>query len=368
MSRSPEIPEFAEIERTYEGLTAYYRAFREGRYNLLMTIGRPGLCKSRYARHEIGDAASWVNGRNSPVCCYCDLYQVRDSKHIVVDDAEPLYQSKDGKYLLRQLTETERTKMLTWNTTTHILNHNKTPKWFRTGSKLCIICNRFVAVDELTEAMLDRGHVIYFDPSPLAVHLEVGRWLKPDNGGQIVYDYIGSVLQNVERPSVRLYVKAVERYQAGGDWQQLIEQACFDTVATVFDRLEKDEHYKTVEQKAKQFVIETSMSRSTYFNIKHRKAEQGQLKLDVPAVRLTGVAFEEAALEESSALADVLGPNNNTKEADVLSDSRTADSSSGEDGKGGDPSEHTTVQAAPKMPSAGFRPHFRSLSRRRTRT
>ncbi len=31
-----------------------------------------------------------VDKRNSPVCCYCDLYEVRDNKHIDVDDAEML--------------------------------------------------------------------------------------------------------------------------------------------------------------------------------------------------------------------------------------------------------------------------------------
>lgn len=61
--------------------------------------------------------------------------------------------------------------------------------------------------------MLDRGHLIYFDPTPLEVHTRVGDWF----WDQQIYDHIGERLHLFSESSARIYLKAWKRKQAHGN-------------------------------------------------------------------------------------------------------------------------------------------------------
>ena len=95
-----------------------------------------------------------------------------------------------------------------WASTAQGLVKAGVPQSFLTSSKVAVIANRFVFGDaEEHEAVLDRGHVIHFDPSPVEVHAKVGDWF----WCQEVYDYIGERLHMLSNVSARLYIKAWER-------------------------------------------------------------------------------------------------------------------------------------------------------------
>ncbi len=44
------------------------------------------------------------------------------------------------------------------------------------------------------EAILDRSHLVYFDPLPIEIHKDVGQWF----WGQEIYDWIGGRLDLVK--------------------------------------------------------------------------------------------------------------------------------------------------------------------------
>jgi hypothetical protein len=79
--------------------------------------------------------------------------------------------------LLRSLCEHKPQKLLQWASTTPALAKAGVPQQFSTSSKVAIIANRFVFGDaEEYEAVVDRGHLMYFDPLPFEVHKRVGKW------------------------------------------------------------------------------------------------------------------------------------------------------------------------------------------------
>jgi hypothetical protein len=158
------------------------------------------------------------------------------------------------------------------------------PQSFYTTSKIAIISNRFAfGNEEEREAVLDRGHLVLFDPSPVEIHQRVGDWF----WCQEIYDYIGDRLHMLDSPSSRMYLKAWERKQAGGDWQKLIGDVfCHNNGVLLVQALELDQECSTVDDRVRKFIEQTGLSRATYFNIKRELRENDQLttpsKLDVP--------------------------------------------------------------------------------------
>ena len=106
------------IVKTYEELAHFAQAFFSGHINLLLIVGDPGLSKSRTFKETPN--ALFLEGSNTPISIYCDVYDNRD-KVIVLDDVDGLYSDKKGVNLLKCLCQTERSKRVTWNTNTPIL-------------------------------------------------------------------------------------------------------------------------------------------------------------------------------------------------------------------------------------------------------
>jgi hypothetical protein len=303
--RNPQFPPGAEIVRTYARYDQYVRAFFEDAYHLLMIVGRPGLAKSHAFESRLGTASHLIRGWAAPLQVYMDIYRHRD-RLLVFDDAETLWKKSGGRVLLRSLSEHKPKKLMQWTSTTPELKRNSVPQSFRTASKVAIIANRFVfGKDEEFDAVLDRGHLIVFDPSALEVHLHVSTWF----WDQEIYDYVGERLHLIEHNSARMYLKAWERKKAGGDWRKLIEQAyCMDTTRRVVMALENDPALSTVADRVKKFMEQTGASRATYFNIKRELAgADGQLpfqRLEAPPrqLRAKPPEDEEEVAEEAPTL------------------------------------------------------------------
>jgi hypothetical protein len=302
--RSPKIPQGAEIARTYERYDRYVDAFFQGRYHLLVVIGRPGLTKSHGFEQRLGPTSHLIKGWTAPLQAYIETYRHRN-KLLVFDDAEVLWKRAGGRILLRSLCEHKPHKLVQWASTAPQLRRACVPQSFLTSSKVAIIANRFVFGEaEEYEAFVDRGHLLYFDPSPVEVHNRVGDWF----WDQDVYDYIGDRLHLLNAISVRLYTKAWERKQAGGDWKELIAEAyCRDGTIRFVQALETDPTCPTVEDKVRKFIDYTQRSRATYFNIKRELLESNQLqafeKLEPPRRQLQGTPPLEPDLEEEVARA-----------------------------------------------------------------
>ena len=89
--------------------------------------------------------------------------------------------------------------------------------------QMSLICNKLTPSQlEKFAAIIDRGHLVYFDPPPIEIHNETAKWF----WDQEIYDYIGDRLDLVKDLSARTYTKAYERKEAGSDWKKWIDTVC----------------------------------------------------------------------------------------------------------------------------------------------
>ena len=98
-----------------------------------------------------------------------------------------------------------------------------------------------------------------------------------------MFDFVASNLHLVERPSMRMYLKAWERKDAGLDWKSYLHSVWVRGATGVVARLMHDESHRTEEERVAAFVDETGLCRATYYNHKKKLAKPGEL---VPAIKL----------------------------------------------------------------------------------
>ena len=306
--RSPEVPPGAVAIRTYYELNQEAEAFFGDHYSELVIIGRPGIGKSEAFRThcmEHPDQCHYLEGKITPLACFMEAYEHRH-KLIVLDDAEGLWQQgDDGKRLLRQLTETRLYKELKWNTTTSVLKNEKVPRSFHTTSRVAIIMNRFVAEGKngnFYDAIRDRGHLFYFDPTVLDVHTYAASWFHD----QEIHDHVGQHLDVVKNLSNRTYNALAEKKSAGHDWKAyFLERWCYDGIITAVQSLEADRRFPSIEAKVVEFTRLNLGSRMTYFRYKRDLANQGQLAAKAPVIPVMGrqpEPLDRAALLAEAAL------------------------------------------------------------------
>src|SRR5262249_30208156 len=154
--------------------------------NLLTIIGGPGLGKSRLFQDAVGPDACLISGSSTAFGLYCTAFEHRH-RHLLLDDVDNFFRDRVAVQLLKSLCQTDDVKALCWNSAAPTLKCRGVPRKYTTRSKVAVLTNDWPTSDANLAALLDRGHVILFEPSPLEVHLKVAEWF-PD---QQVYDFIG---------------------------------------------------------------------------------------------------------------------------------------------------------------------------------
>jgi hypothetical protein len=299
--RSPTVPPEAEVVRTFAEYRKLVVAFFAGFFHLLIILGRPGLGKSHMFEERLDpNRAILLRGYHTPFKVYQELWMNR-GKRVIMDDAELFWEKEPGLVLVRSLTEHTSRPLIQWGSASRQLEQLDIPTSFHTTSKCALICNKLTPSQlEKFAAIIDRGHLVYFDPPPIEIHKEAANWF----WDQEIYDYIGDRLDLVKDLSARTYTKAWERKKAGGDWKKWIDTVCCHD-ATM--RLVKDLEGRTCKkmEKVKLFVKETGMSRSTYYLYREQLEKDGQLTNPPkpPKIRLTGKPPEEVDIDEEIRLA-----------------------------------------------------------------
>ncbi|WP_164102226.1 hypothetical protein [Candidatus Laterigemmans baculatus] len=260
-----------------------YAAFMSGYFPLLIVVGDPGRSKSWYFEQQDAESLQIIKGNASPFQTYRTLWEHRN-KLIVLDDAEVLWANLEGRRLIRQATELKSCKTIYWEKASRQLEKDGIPRSFQTKSRFCIICNRFVSSQaEDQAAILDRAHFIYFDPTNAELHKYVGSWY----WDQAIYDFIGHHLGNLQGLSVRSYVRAYHRKQAGIEWKQwVLETFALDLHIAVLQDLERREEL-TPTDRVRQFTQRTGLKKSSYYSLRKRLPTADLDHDPAPAIRLT---------------------------------------------------------------------------------
>jgi hypothetical protein len=246
---------------TYLELEKMVLAFVRGHFNLLILIGSHGLGKTRVLRQALGNSACWLAGNVSVFGLYCQLWENRDMP-LVLDDVDGLFAERDGVRLLKCLTQSEQIKSVSWHTEAPTLRREGIPHEFDTAIRVAIIANEWKVLNRNVAALEDRGHVLFFQPSPLEVHRRTATWF----WDQEIFDFIGARLHWIEDASMRHYVAAWELKQAGLDWRRLILSRCLSGRALLVAQLKGNPRYGSEAERVQAFLAAGGGSRSTYFN------------------------------------------------------------------------------------------------------
>ena len=272
--------------KTYEDLHALTQSFAQGRTNLVLLIGPPGLMKTEtITRACRGRPYLYVNGKESPAEFYRDLYDYRDAL-VILDDVEPLLENKDGQVLIRALTETQATKTISWGTRTNAV---AAPKSFTTKSRVFIVANTW-GQGGISSAIESRGLKFRFSPPWSEVYKEAGTWFHD----QEILDYVHSNLGYMTNPDVRLLKQAEEMRclgLPGHDWRDVFDRCMeMDGADREINRLLKETHL-TQQERAGTFVKNGFGDRSTFFRrLKKRRASVDQTRTSPERIVVTNVS------------------------------------------------------------------------------
>jgi len=327
MSRSPEVPSEALTIRTYAQLDAETAAFFGDHYKLFILIGRPGLGKTEAMLKYLAlnpAKSHLITGKTTPLGAYKECYDYRH-RLLIFNDAEVLWASDNGKTLMRALTEHHAEKMLQWLSSSKNLDHY--PPSFKTTSKSVFVMNRFVSSnDPFYAAILDRGHLVYFDPPPAEIHQYCAKWFHD----QEVFDFIAQHLHRVVGLTARAYNLTAEKKAAGLDWQQFFTTRFCDPGSKLWlvQKLVDDPKYPTVEDKIQEFIALEGGCKKTYYNYKAELEKNGQLRVaPPPQVECEGTAPPE--VDRMALIADLEAAKAQPAPADSPKDDSTEKKSDG---------------------------------------
>ncbi len=128
-------------------------------------------------------------------------------------------------------------------------------------------------------AMLDRGHVLVFDPSAREVHLRTAGWF----WDQEVFDFIGRSLHWADALSMRDYALGWELKRAGMDWKGwLLTRWGISGTRLLVAKLKADPSLNSEAERVRAFIAQQGGCRATYYNHARRLGRP----LELPDIRL----------------------------------------------------------------------------------
>ena len=168
--------------------------------------------------------------------------------------------------LLKCLCQTERVKRIAWTSCSSLLGDFHIPEEFDTTSRVAIIANEWRTLSENVGALQDRGHVIFFEPSPLEVHLRTADWFSD----QQIFDFVANHLHLIGKPSMRHYLRALELKNAGMDWQKGLLSQWLSGASLIAAQVLADQSFASEEERARAFEAKGGGCRATFFGWKKK--------------------------------------------------------------------------------------------------
>ncbi len=289
MTRGWEPPPGAMIARSYRELDQFVAAFADGLLNLLVILGRAGVQKSRAVKAAVGGRACWIDGSATAFGLYQQLYRHRDQA-VVIDDVDGLYADRAAVRLLKCLCQSEPRKQLGWHSAA-TGPQRQIPSSFETTSRVAILANEMRALNANVSAVLDRGHVLVFDPGPDEVHLRVAGWF----WDQEIFDFVGRLLHLARPLSMRDYALTWELKRAGMDWRSwLLTRWGIRGTRLLVARLKADPSFASEAERVRAFTQQRGGCRATYY----RHARRLGPPLPLVPIRLTNPPPHNRTLDE----------------------------------------------------------------------
>lgn len=203
---------------TYQELTRLVNYFANEGSNIIV-VGAPGLSKTTIVEKAVGDLGRKLDGNVTAFELYKLLHRHKDEL-IILDDIDSLYNNQSAVRLLKQACQTTSVKTVSWHSKAPDIGDgaDQVPATFETTSRFIIIANEWKTRNQNVGAIVDRGILLNFEPSPEEVHRYVSGWFNDDE----VLQFIGLLLPAATAVSARVYIQASHLRKAGLPWQRLI--------------------------------------------------------------------------------------------------------------------------------------------------
>lgn len=269
--------------RTYEELGKAVSSFAKGQLNLVIVIGHMGQAKTHTMKKAMGGKCLYISGgAMTAFKLYMLLYEYRDLP-VVIDDVDGLYRNQQAISVLKALCQTEKTRTVSWHSTSARLEKDEIPTEFVTSSKVCIIANRWNdGVNADVKALENRGHVIQFQPSNKDIFEEGKKWFKDKD----ILKFIEQNMPYIETLSMRDLKLAAEAKAAGMDWKTALDETLGITVFKVMSEIRKNKDKYPVKEMGiiKEWTARTGMGRDAFF--KYQKRFEAMEELQVPRLQI----------------------------------------------------------------------------------
>lgn len=259
-------PEGAGVLTTYDELRAKAAAFAAGKYILLTICGGSGIGKSTIMKKALeGQEYGLVKANAAPFGLYCMGWTFRN-KPLLIDDADQLNKSEQGKRLLKSMCDTEAWRFITWQTSTLLNKKNApAPAHYYTNSKICVLTNEWYIKngDVHSEAVGDRGMTYLFHPTALEIHRYTATWF----WDQQIFDAVARHLPYICNHSCRLYFRAWQEKNAGGNWMDVILNQIYgpDDMEYKVLALMEGAHKDDTKTMCEEFIANGYGSRATFY-------------------------------------------------------------------------------------------------------
>lgn len=295
------VPDHATKLKTYKAFGEIVRSFAEGKTDLLVIVGPPGLSKSQTLKRSVADTdALLIKGHSTPMKFYELAYYAKDQP-IILDDVNTLLSNKLNQEYVRALTETDKYKKIQYSTSSKAFDKLGIPQHFWTESGVCIITNWWEE-SALFTALESRAEFFVLDFSWAEVHREVGTWF----WDQEIYDYVAAKIPQLRQPDMRIYMKAWKRKKAGLKhlpWQDVIDEHIATGNHQVVREYLADGRFKSDRKRAEDFVANGfANSIQTFYTLAHevRRWQEGA----VPKIKLGRKQPPVEARPEDAAIPD----------------------------------------------------------------
>ena len=271
-------PQHSLTLKSYEELNALVQAFAEGKLNLVILVGTAGVAKSQTVRNRLGGRSCWIEGNATSFGIYQKLYQHRNQP-VVIDDVDSLYSDKAAVRMLKCVCQTDSIKSVAWNSASASLAAEGIPRSFETTSRLMIIANDWKTLDANVAAVQDRGHLVFFEPTPEEVHLHVANWF----WDQQIFNWFADHLHLISEPSMRLYIRASGLKESGLDWVKALLSNTIPEKALLVARLKGDPRFTEERDRVREFTRLGGGGQTTWYKWSKRIRNPGGIShLKVP--------------------------------------------------------------------------------------
>jgi excisionase family DNA binding protein len=212
-----KVPTGFDLIDDYEELSEYTHAFAQGSLPFLLLVGSPGSGKSRQMRAGLhGASHRWIDNHATNLGLYCSVYEASNSP-IVLDDINHFLNNTMSCSLMKALTQTDKSRSVSWESTARILEERDVPRQFFTTSPICMIANKWDGNDPDMAAIQDRSTPVAFYPDAETIHKRVDAlgWCDAE-----VWQFVGKHLPIIRQPSMREYYLGMTYRKAGMKWQE----------------------------------------------------------------------------------------------------------------------------------------------------